>query len=115
MRSRRRISSISSRRVRGSGSSRTGSRVPRVVFTSNLQRHVECPECRVEAATVRDALEAVFASSPALRDYVLDEQGHLRRHVVIYVDGEVVNERSELAQALAPDAEIYVLQALSGG
>jgi molybdopterin converting factor small subunit len=64
---------------------------------------------------VREALEAVFVSYPALRDYVLDEQGHLRRHVVIYVNGEVVNDRIRLAQALAPDAEVYVLQALSGG
>ena len=89
--------------------------MPRVVFTSNLQRHVECPEREVEATTVRGALEAVFAFSPGLRDYVLDEQGHLRRHVVLYVNGEVVNERIALTQALAPDAELYVLQALSGG
>ena len=87
----------------------------RVVFTANLQRHLNAPEREVRGATVRAALEEVFDGAPALRDYVLDEQGHLRRHVVIYVNGEVVDDRTRLAQALAPDAEVYVLQALSGG
>ncbi len=89
--------------------------MPRVVFTSNLQRHVPCPEREVNAASVRAALDAVFEDAPALRDYVLDEQGDLRKHVVIYVNGEPLRDRLDLAQALAGDAEVYVLQALSGG
>jgi len=85
--------------------------VPRVVFTSNLQRYVECSEREVEASTVRGALEAVFTSSPALRDYVLDEQGHVRKHIHIYVDGH----RRALTDPVSADSEICVMQALSGG
>ena len=62
--------------------------MPRVVFTSNLQRHVDCPEHSVRGATVRAALEEVFKAQPRVRDYVLDEQGHTRKHVVIFVEGQ---------------------------
>ena len=43
------------------------------------------------------------------------EQGHLRKHVVIYVDGERLHDRTGLMQALHADGEVYVMQALSGG
>jgi molybdopterin converting factor small subunit len=89
--------------------------MPRVVFTSNLQRHVECPERDVDGATVAQALAAVFADAPQIRDYVLDEQGHVRRHVVIFVDGQRIMDRARLTDRVAPRSEICVLQALSGG
>jgi sulfur carrier protein ThiS len=69
----------------------------------------------VEGATVGDALAAVFASRPALRGYVLDDQGALRRHVAVYVNGEPVSDRVRLSDAVGPRDEIYVLQALTGG
>ena len=37
-----------------------------------------------------EALSRVFRDSPGLRSYVLDDQGRLRTHVVIYVDGRPV-------------------------
>jgi sulfur-carrier protein len=89
--------------------------MPRVVFTSNLQRHVTCPERDVSGATVAQALEAVFAEAPQVREYVLDEQGHVRKHVAIYVDGQRIADRERLTDAVAAGSEIYVLQALSGG
>ena len=89
--------------------------MPRVVFTSNLQRHVECPERTVAGTTVAQALAAVFAESPHVREYVLDEQGHVRKHVAIYVDGERIVDRARLTDPVSPASDIYVLQALSGG
>jgi molybdopterin converting factor small subunit len=89
--------------------------MPRVVFTANLQRHVACPECTVAGATLREALHEVFAGQPQLRDYLLDEQGHLRRHVFIFVDGRGVRDRERLAVPLEESSEIYVMQALTGG
>jgi molybdopterin converting factor small subunit len=89
--------------------------VARVVFTANLQRHLASPPAEVPGRTVREALEAVFASNPRLRSYVLDDQGCVRKHVSVFVDGEQVRDRERLADAVAPGAEIYVLQALSGG
>jgi len=89
--------------------------MPRVVFTANLQRHVACPESEVRGETVAQALAAVFAAAPQVRDYVLDEQGHVRKHVHIYVDGSRITDRQRLSDPVTPRSEICVLQALSGG
>ena len=87
----------------------------RLVFTQQLARFTAAPEVDTEAATVRAALEAAFDANPRLRGYVLDEQGHLRENVVVFIDGRRCHERSRLDDALAPDSRVYVLQALSGG
>jgi sulfur-carrier protein len=89
--------------------------MPTVSFTSALQRFLPAPTAKVEGVTVADALAVVFATRPALRGYVLDDQGALRRHVVIYVNGNPVRDREQLADPVGPDDEIYVFQALSGG
>lgn len=89
--------------------------MPRVIFTTNLKRHVDCSEQVVRADTVRAALEVVFSGSPGLRSYLLDDQGHLRQHVLVFVDGELVKDRVGLADRLRPESEICVMQALSGG
>jgi hypothetical protein len=89
--------------------------MPTVSFTPALQRFLDAPPARVDGVTVGEALAAVFAARPALRGYVLDDQGALRRHVAVYVGGEAVRDRVRLSDRVAPDGEIYVLQALTGG
>jgi hypothetical protein len=89
--------------------------VATVVFTPNLRRHVECPTEEVAGATVRAVLEAVFANNPRLRTYVLDDQGTLRHHMNVFVDGEQIADRERLSDPVRPASEVYVMQALSGG
>jgi molybdopterin synthase sulfur carrier subunit len=89
--------------------------MPTVSFTSALQRFLEAPSMQVEGSTVRDALDAVFAKRPPLRGYVLDDQGAVRRHVAIYINGEVMRDRTHLSDAVGAQDEIYVFQALTGG
>jgi molybdopterin converting factor small subunit len=89
--------------------------MPRVSFTQNLQRHVACPPAQVDGVTVGEALEQVFARYPRLRGYVVDERGVLRKHMVVFVDGEPLRDREGFRDPVAPRAEIYVMQALSGG
>lgn len=86
-----------------------------VAFTANLQRHVPCPPTTVTASTVSEALAAVFDTIPRLRGYVVDERGALRKHMAIFVDGELIKDRAHLSDPVGPDTEIYVMQALSGG
>lgn len=86
-----------------------------VVFTPNLKRHVECPSETVDGATVRAVLDVVFAQNPKLRGYIVDEQGSLRRHMSIFVDGQQIADRDRLSDPVRPASEIYVMQALSGG
>jgi sulfur carrier protein ThiS len=85
------------------------------MFTSALQRFLPVPSAQVAGATIGEALTAVFASEPRLRGYVLDDQGALRRHVAIYVNGRPIGDRARLTDVVAQDDEIYVFQALSGG
>ena len=87
----------------------------RVVFTSNLMRHVDCPPVDVEGHTVREVLASVFNENPRLKSYVVDEQFGLRRHMGIIVDGEIVRDRNRLSDPVKSGSEIFVLQALSGG
>jgi molybdopterin synthase sulfur carrier subunit len=89
--------------------------MPEVRFTTTLQRHLDAPARAVGGDTVRAALEEVFRAAPRLRGYVLDDQGRLRRHVQVFVDGELVRDRDGLTDAVSPASEIYVMQALSGG
>lgn len=97
--------------------------MPRVVFAPALARWRSAEpgpsagDWAVVAAgaTVREVFRAVFAAHPPLRDYVLDETGALRHHVVAFVNGEPVRDKTALADPVPAAAEIYVFQALSGG
>jgi molybdopterin synthase sulfur carrier subunit len=89
--------------------------MPTVLFTRALERFLPAPSTVVDGATVDAALAAVFATQPALRGYVLDDQGALRRHVAVYVNGRLVSDRTGLTDPVGPRDEIYVFQALSGG
>ena len=87
----------------------------KVFFTSNLRRHIDCAEAEAEGLTVREVLDRLFASRDRIRGYVLDDQGALRKHMTILVDGRRLRDRDGLSDAVAGDSQIYVLQALSGG
>lgn len=87
----------------------------RVSFTPNLNRHLTCPARNVAGGTVREALQQVFAANPRLQGYLLDDQGRLRKHVAIFVDGQAIVDRLRLGDTLRDDAEVFVVQALSGG
>jgi molybdopterin synthase sulfur carrier subunit len=89
--------------------------MPRLVFTQQLRRFTEVPEIDSPAAVLRAALEDAFAINPRLRGYILDEQGHLRRHVAVFIDGERVRDRVLLNDPLSAASTVHVLQALSGG
>jgi molybdopterin synthase sulfur carrier subunit len=89
--------------------------MPTVSFTPALRRFLPAPPTKVEGGTVGAVLAAVFATRPALRGYVLDDQGAVRRHVAIYVNGRPLCDRARLTDPVAPADEIYVFQALTGG
>jgi sulfur-carrier protein len=89
--------------------------VPTVVFTPNIQRHVHCPQVEADGDTVGEVLANVFSQNPQARSYVLDDQGALRRHMSIFVDGQLIRDRTRLSDAVVEASSIYVFQALSGG
>jgi molybdopterin synthase sulfur carrier subunit len=89
--------------------------MPIVTFAPALTRHVPCAAQQVDAATLRAALDAAFRAAPALRGYVLDEQGAVRKHVAVFVNGEMVPRAAPVARELAPADQVMVIQALTGG
>jgi molybdopterin synthase sulfur carrier subunit len=97
--------------------------VPKVVLAPSLARWLTAVPSAVSAersfevpgSTLRDCLEALFGIHPHLRGYVLDEQRHFRHHVIVYINGEVLSDKTQLHQPVSADAEIHLLQALSGG
>lgn len=86
-----------------------------ILFTQQLRRFTETPEIETSAPTLRAALEAAFADNARLRGYILDEQGHLRKNVAIFIDGRRIRDHVSLNDPLLPGSSVHVLQALSGG
>lgn len=86
-----------------------------IIFTQQLARFLPVPELSTQAPDLRSALDGAFAGNARLRAYVLDDQGHLRDNVVVFIDGKRSRDRVLLDDPLRPDSRIYILQALSGG
>jgi molybdopterin converting factor small subunit len=89
--------------------------MPTVRFTDNIQRHVDCPTREVAGGSVRAVLDAYFDANARARGYVLDDQGRLREHMSIFVNGEQVRDRAGLSDAVPAGGFVDVIQALSGG
>jgi len=87
----------------------------KVHFTSNLRRHVECAAVEVEASVLDQALTQAFAKNQRLKTYVLDDQGALRKHMRILIDGQAITDLQTFKDPVRPGSEIWVMQALSGG
>ena len=86
-----------------------------VRFTSWLREYGPKGPVSASGATVGEVLGAVFAAEPQLRGYLLDDQGRLRKHVCIFADGERLTHDVALDHRIRPQAQLYVMQALSGG
>ena len=87
-----------------------------VQFTRNLQRFFpSLGDVELGGETVAAVVAGLDGPFPGLVAYVVDERGALRRHVNIFVDGEMVRDRVGLSDAVGPDTRVFVVQALSGG
>ena len=65
----------------------------------------------VSGGNVGEALRELEGAHPRMKGWVLDEQGQIRRHVNVFVDGE----RATLDVAVSPSSELNIIQAISGG
>ena len=72
-------------------------------------------ELDAPAATVLEALQALWVVCPAIRDRVVTEQGQIREHINIFVGKEHIRYTGGLATPVFPGAEISILPAISGG
>jgi molybdopterin synthase sulfur carrier subunit len=72
-------------------------------------------EIAVEAATVRDAIDALEAAHPGFAERLLDEEGNLRRFVNCFVADEDVRFLDGLDTKLEPGQTLSVVPAVAGG
>ena len=86
-----------------------------VRFADSIQRHVACRTRDVDGDTIKAVLDCYFRDNEQARGYVLDDQGRLRQHMAIFVDGRHIRDRKGLSDRVATDAVVDLIQALSGG
>jgi sulfur-carrier protein len=86
--------------------------MPTVILTGSIRQHAGgVGAVEVRAETARAAIAALEASYPALRGWVVDEQGVLRRHVKLFHRGASVS----LDAPLALGDDLHIVAAISGG
>lgn len=86
-----------------------------VSFTPNLEKHLKVPRLEVSGNNIGEVLAACCDANPALRGYILDDQGRVRKHVAVFVDGAIIADKVTLADPVGTDSHVFVMQALSGG
>ena len=84
-------------------------------FTNNLKRHLDCSSQNIPGETLKEVLTSLFSNNQKLAGYIVDDQDKLRKHVLISIDNEIISDSIHFSDALKPDSEIYIFQALSGG
>ena len=90
--------------------------MPVIKFTNALKRFFPTlQEIDVTGDSLQDVLNNVEAVYPGIKSYLLDEQGQLRKHVNIFINGNMINDRTTLTDVFTANSEIYIMQALSGG
>lgn len=70
-----------------------------------------CAEHKIEGATILALLRAFELANPAANGWILDEQGRVRRHINVFLNGEQVGE----ADAVSSGDLVDVLPAITGG
>jgi molybdopterin synthase sulfur carrier subunit len=65
-----------------------------------------------DGGTVEEVIDDLDRRYPGLRFRVIDEQGSLRDHMTVWLDGERCRDLSAPVEGLD---EVVIMQALSGG
>ncbi len=90
----------------------------RVELTAHLSAffpQLEGRQLMLEAGTVADIIDQLEKVAPGIAFYLCDEARRLRKHVNVFVDGEIIADRRSLSDEVADDSCVFIAQALSGG
>lgn len=86
--------------------------MPRVHLSGSIcQRAGGCRLVDADGDTAATVIRSLEDLHPSLRGWVVDERGTLRRHVKLFRRGEAIT----LETQIAPDDELHVVAAISGG
>ncbi|HEY7884802.1 MAG TPA: MoaD/ThiS family protein [Cellvibrionaceae bacterium] len=92
--------------------------MPTVEMTSHLYRFFPQLEDRTlttPTGSVAEVLHAINEHAPGFTDYILNEQGALRRHVKLCINDTIVIDRKNLTDRVQEEDRVFIFQALSGG
>lgn len=84
----------------------------KVLIPSALRSYTENAQAEASGATLDALLADLDRQYPGIRFRIIDEQKKVRRHIRIFVNGQLVDA---LLQPMKPDDEVVIVQALSGG
>lgn len=88
----------------------------RIKFTSNLNRFFpSLGTLDLKANDVRSIIEQLDEHHEGLSSYLVDERGALRKHVHIYINEQLIEDRQHLSDQVTEESQIYIMQAISGG
>ena len=88
----------------------------KVKFTSALSRFFpNLKEMEIEGSTVFEVISKVNEKIPGISNYILEEDGSLRKHVNIFLNDDLIVDRKTLSDEVKEREEILIYQALSGG
>jgi MoaD family protein len=72
-------------------------------------------QLQMEGGTVAEALSALYATFPGIRDRVVNEQDQLRPHINVFVGNENVRYTGGLSTRVTDQSQITIVPAVSGG
>jgi molybdopterin converting factor small subunit len=88
----------------------------KIKFTSALKPFFpSLTDLELEGNTIRELLNQVEGRFPGISNYLIDETGNLRKHVNIFVQGDLIKDRVALSDSVKNTDELLIFQALSGG
>lgn len=87
-----------------------------IQFTNALKRfYPTLDELSIEVENVNEVLEKIENHFPGIKGYLMEDNGSLRQHINIFVDGELIEDRENQTDVLNKESEVFIMQALSGG
>ena len=76
---------------------------------------VSCCAGLAVSATVAEALSALYAVYPGVRDRIATEQGQIREHINVFIGAEDIRYTGGLMSRISSGVEISIVPAVSGG
>ena len=90
--------------------------MPTVSFTSALSRFF--PNLKPKnsnAQNISELLNDLEEEYPGIKDYLVDTEGQLRKHINIFIGEKLIEDREQLSDPITEKDEVLIFQALSGG
>ena len=88
----------------------------KIKFTSALKTFFpNLTDLELQGGSVRELLDQIEVRFPGIQNYITDDTGSLRKHVNIFLQGDLIKDRNSLTDTVKGNDEVIIFQALSGG